>query len=316
MSFGAEYLSRPDYFPAPSSGAPWGERSLVIDFAGGPYFISGLGSDQHEAIAEDFGSLCRAPEAAAHAAAFAAVEIRWLRAPGEDFRELDVRVIGEFHLDVDYRPDAVRLVGFEFMGLIEWRPQLRGALWISERGTSFRGAFENYLRVLTAYRMIECGGVVLHSAALADEGGACLCPGPSGAGKSTLCRLGAGAWQVLSDDLNILLTDGESAQVEPFPLVGEYGRVENAGRAFPLRAICRLHQAREEALAPISAGEALGLMFASSPYVNFDPYRGERALALLGEVASRYPAYALRFSLDRRLAGLEQISGRTQVSAA
>ncbi|MCP4657333.1 MAG: hypothetical protein GY856_18130 [bacterium] len=284
----------------------------MLEFAGGPYLVSGLASDQQEAIAEDFGSTCR-PQEAARAAA---VEIRWLRAPGEDFQELDVREIGEFRLDVDYRPDSVRLAGFEFMGLVEWRPQLTGTLWFSERGTSFRGAFENYLRVLVAYRMIECGGVVLHSAALADASGAYLCPGRSGAGKSTLCRLGASGWQVLSDDLNILLTDGGTAQVEPFPLAGDYGKVASAGRAFPLRAVCRLHQAREEALAPISAGEALGLMFASSPYVNFDPYRGERALTLLGEVASRYPVYALRFSLDGRLDGLERISRRPQVSAA
>jgi len=235
MSFGAEFLSRPGCFPARSGGVPWGERSVVIDFAGGPYLISGLAPEQQAAIAEHLGPYCHPPEATPTAA----VTIRLWRAPGEDFRELDVRELGEFRLDV--------------------------------------------------------------------------CPGRSGAGKSTLCRLGACRWQVLSDDLNILRTGGETVRVEPFPFAGDFAKNRDPAAAYPLRAVCRLHHASAEAIAPISAGEALGLMFAASPYVNLDPYRGERALTLLGEVASRYPAFALSFSLQSRLDALEQVSRRPRV---
>src|SRR6185369_17923284 len=106
----------------------------------------------------------------------------------------------------------------------DWRPQLSAALWTSEDGLLVeRGIFENLLRIVVAYHMLELGVVLLHSAALADERGAHVFFGPSGAGKSTISRLGSAAGRsVLSDDMNALRIADDAVVVEKLPFAGDF----------------------------------------------------------------------------------------------
>src|SRR5262249_12282362 len=139
----------------------------------------------------------------------AAVRGSLYTAPASDFLPVDTRG-WEYAMDFAHGERSVCLAGLHLMARLDWTPNLSpnlgGALWTSEEGELFPGIGENFLRVLVAYRLLELGGAVLHSAGVADGDGAFLFLGPSGAGKTTLSRQSeAQGRTVLSDDLNALL---------------------------------------------------------------------------------------------------------------
>jgi hypothetical protein len=291
MSFGSGFLHNPDLFPARPAGEPWGDRELVLDFPGGPYRFSGLSADQEETALGRFGDLRVASEPVVTTSVF--------RAAADDFREIDTRG-WEYGLDFDSGPSSVRLAGLNLVGRLDWRPVLRGALWTPiGGGDRFPGIFENFCRVLVAYRLHEMGGAVIHGAAVVDNGEALLFAGRSGAGKSTVSRMALErGLTVLSDDLNALLPGPILAGL-PFT-----GDLENGGgpRAhYPLRALLRLEKDTEDRLRPLGRAETAACLLACSPFVNADPGRHAALLSTLLDLMNRVPAYALRFSLTGRM---------------
>jgi hypothetical protein len=297
MSFGAAFLTYPDLFPARRSGEAWGDRAVTLDLPGGPYRFTGLAAPQVEAVRARFGShLVDAAPAGA-----GTVECLVFRRAEEEFREIDTRG-WEYGLDLDPAPAAVRLAGLRLAGRLDWRPGLSGALWTPDPGSeSFAGIFENFFRVLTAYRLLEQGGVLVHGAAVAAGGRAVLALGRSGAGKTTFSRLALerGA-EVLSDDLNALRRTASGTVVEKLPFTGDLGDSSAPAGPFPLAALLRLEKSPEDRLLPLGRAEATGLLLACSPFVNIDPHRREALLANLGTLlpaAGDPPAWALRFTL-------------------
>jgi hypothetical protein len=304
MSFGARFLAFPDLFPARRAGEPWGDRGVALDLPGGPYLVSGLSARQAAAAHERFGALCAAlPGRPAAPATPASLQGRLYTAPESDFLPVDTRG-WEYAMDFAHEERSVRLAGLHLMARLDWAPALSGALWTSEEGELFPGIFENFLRVLLAYRLIELGGAILHSAGVADGDGAFLFLGPSGAGKTTLSRLSEAAGRtVLSDDLNALLPDPRSGrpQVVKLPFTGDLGERREGSPPRPLRGLLQLEKGPEAALRPLSAGAALALLFACSPFVNADPLRRDRLLDTLAGLTAAAPAQVLTFSLTGRV---------------
>jgi hypothetical protein len=298
MTFGNGFLRVPDLFPGRRSGEPWGDRSLTLDVAGGPYLFSGLSPAQEEAVRRRFAGLCR--EGAAEGGA-AAVASRVFRAPASDFLEFDLRG-WEYTLDREHEPAAVRIAGLRLMARLDWTPTLAGGLWTCEAaGEEWAPVFENYFRVLAAYRLLEEGGAVIHSAGVTDGAAGWLLIGPSGAGKTTSSRLclerGAG---VLSDDLNAVRLDaGGGARLVGLPFTGDLGDLgERSAAAYPLRALLRLAKGTEDRLRPLTPAAALASLVAAAPFVNRDPWRREALLATLERLARSVPAWELTFSLE------------------
>ncbi|MFL6194445.1 MAG: hypothetical protein ACJ75H_09760 [Thermoanaerobaculia bacterium] len=291
MTFGAELLRFPDLFPGRRGGEPWGERRVVLDVAGGPYRFEGLSDVQAEAVQARFGALCRED-------GDAAVASRVFRAPAADFREIDVRG-WEYTLDLAPSPDSVLIAGLRLMARLDWTPDLAGGLWTPEAaGEEWTSVFENFLRIVTAYRLLAGGGVLLHSAGVTDGSGAFLLLGRSGAGKTTASRLClAGGGGVLSDDLNAVLFDAEGPRVASVPFTGDLGERGAPPIVLPLRAVVRLVQGAEEGLRPLSPASALGALMAGSPSVNRDPFRREALFAVLDRLARSAPAFEVTFSL-------------------
>ncbi|HVR96950.1 MAG TPA: hypothetical protein VMW27_10065 [Thermoanaerobaculia bacterium] len=290
--FGSTFLRTPDLFPARHSGESWGREAVVLDLPGGPYRFSGLSTEQTAAVRHRFGGLCQEDGPSK-------VQGRLFRVAAEDFLEIDARG-WEYGVDLDFAPDAVCMAGLRLMGRLDWRPGLAGALWTSEDGELFAGIFENFFRALVAYRLLEQGGVVVHSAGLVRNGGAFLFLGRSGAGKTTVSRLGLvhGA-TVLSDDLNALqpAADGsDSAELEKLPFTGDLGESGAPAARYPLRALFRLEKSEEDRLIPLSRAEAVACLLACSPFLNVDPYRRDDLIANLLHLLA--PGFALRFSLD------------------
>ncbi len=293
MSFGGGFLRCPDLFPGRRGGEPWGDRSLALEVAGGRYLVSGLSAAQEEAARGKRGWLGREP-------AEDAVPIQLFRASAEDFLERDVRG-WEYTLDLDPAPAAVRLAGLRLMGRIDWTPALAGGLWTSHTGgDEWVSTFENFFRVLVAYRLLAGGGAVLHSAGITDGERAWLLLGPSGAGKTTTSRLclARGA-SVLSDDLNAVRLAGDGRPLLAWlPFTGDLGEQAGEQTAYPLTALLRLVQGTEERLRPLSPAVALAGLVAAAPYVNHDPWRREALLTTLERLARSVPAWELTFSLE------------------
>ncbi len=294
MSFGQSFLRNPDLFPARPAGEPWGGRELVLDLPGGPYGFSGLSADQEETALARFGDLCLSSAPTVTTSVF--------RAAAEDFREIDTRG-WEYGLDFDSGPSSVRLAGLDLVGRLDWRPALRGALWTAVgAGDRFPGIFENFCRVLVAYRLHELGGAVIHGAAVVDGGEALLFAGPSGAGKSTVSRMALErGLALLSDDLNALLPAPGGVILAGLPFTGDLGDGGGRHARYPLRALLRLEKDTEDRLRPLGRAEAAACLLACSPFVNADPGRHADLLATLLDLMDGVPAYALRFSLTGRM---------------
>jgi hypothetical protein len=296
MSFGTSFLRFPDLFPGRRSGEPWGDRSVLLDVAGGPYLFLGLSPEQEEAVRGRFGGLCRE-------GGDAAVTTRVFRAPAADFLKIDTRG-WEYTLDMEHEPSSIRLAGLRLMARLDWAPALSGGLWTPEAvGEEWTSVFENYLRVLTAYRLLEEGGAVLHSAGVfgqtTDGEAAWLLLGPSGAGKTTASRLclDRGA-SVLSDDLNAVHLEEGGARLVKLPFTGDLGERSGGSSLLPLRAVLRLVQGKENEARPLTPAAALAALVAAAPFVNRDPWRREALLAVLERLARSVPAWELTFTLE------------------
>jgi hypothetical protein len=302
MSFAGGFLRFPDLFPGRRGGEPWGDRSVVLDVAGGPYLFSGLSGVQDKAVRAKFAGLCREADAGP------AIATRVFRAPAADFLERDLRG-WEYTMDMDHSPAGVRLAGLRLMARLDWTPDLAGGLWTPEEaGEEWTSSvFENYLRVLTAYRLLAAGGAVIHSAGITDGASAFLLLGPSGAGKTTSSRLclERGA-RVLSDDLNAVIFSpplplGEEGPGEVralrLPFTGDLGERSGGPASYPLAAMLRLVKGTEDRLRPISPAAALAGLVAAAPFVNRDPWRRDALLGTLERLARAVPAYELVFSL-------------------
>lgn len=303
MPFGDAFLTRPDLFPARRAGEAWGDREVTIALPGGPYRFTGLASVQVETVRERFGAYCVEP------ASPCSLETRVFRMAEDEYREIDTRG-WEYGLDLDAGPASVRLAGLRLSGRLDWRSRfgagLTGALWTPDAGSAFfAGIFENFFRVLTAYRLLEEGGLLVHGAAVAAQGKAMLALGRSGAGKTTFSRLAlARGAEVLSDDLNALRRTTAGTVVEKLPftgdLGGDLGEDGTPAGPFPLAALLRLEKSPHDEVIPLGRAQSIGLLLACSPYVNVDPHRREALLANLTALlpaAGDPPTWALRFTL-------------------
>jgi hypothetical protein len=291
LGFGSRFLRDPGLFPARLAGQAWGHRSVAVDFAGGPYVVRGLSAEQEAGARERFADFRVETPASREP-----VECCVFRAATDEFRPVDPRGF-ELTLDLDHERHAVHVAGPGLMARLEWRPALAAGVWTASPGDdSFPGALENVLRVLTAYRLVEEGGALLHSAGIVADGGAWIFVGRSGSGKTTLSRLSLAEGRVvLSDDLNAVLPSAEGHVVAPVPFAGDHRG--SWRRVLPLTAVCQLRQGERHAISPLSSAEGLAALVAAAPYVNQDPHRIDRLLANLEGIAESSPVRRLTFAM-------------------
>ncbi len=299
MSFAAELLHFPDLFPVRHSGERWGGEQLVLEFAGGPYVLTGLSQRQRDGLSRRWAGLCGERPIARDA-----VEIRVFRAPASDFRRLESRPGRGYPLELDPAPTAVRVASRRFVGRLDWRRELRAALWTPVEGPADErvGVFENFLRVLAAYRLSEAGGVLLHSAGIVHQGRAYLFVGPSGAGKTTLARVSRDdGKRILSDDMNAVrpaAAGGGDWVAEKLPFAGDLGREPGPVGSYPLAGLFRLRKASAPARTPVEPARAVAALVANAPFVNSDPHRLDPLVASLERLLDRRPLELLSFRPD------------------
>ena len=237
-----------------------------------------------------------------------------LAAPPRSFRR-SVTPGWHYSFDLDAGPERVRLAGWGFCALLERRAggRWRAGLWVApgdRRG--FLGSFVNLLRVLAAYRLLDAGGALLHSAAVADRGAGTLFVGRSGAGKSTVARQAlARGLGVLSDELAALTPAPGGAAVSALPFAGDLEPARRPAPPLPLARVLLLAQARRDALVPVSAAQAVAAAAACAPWINADRHRTGALLDNLGRLLGAVPAARLEFTRDGGFWPLLAASGGT-----
>jgi hypothetical protein len=289
MSLGARFLRDPARSLTADGRAPFGDGEVALRLAGRSYRFAGLDGAQVAAIDGRFGPFRELTGTPAD------WQVRVLRAEPEEFRPFETRG-WEYEFDFAYEPAAVAWVGLGLAGRHALDGASGGAVWTShDAGEGFLGVVENTLRIAVAYDLLAAGGTLLHGAAVVDGDGAMVFVGHSGAGKSTLSGLAAAEGRaILTDDLVALLPSPAGTVVAGLPLGGDF-RTRVPGIALPLRALALIEKGDSVHFEPLGAARALGPCFACCPFINHDPYRGERALDNLAALLAGIRVGSLRF---------------------
>lgn len=332
-TFGETYLTSPELFPTRPAGEDWGAGMVEMDFAGGLYRIEGLSGEQERMIRGRYGDLSRegsglgeaasgprpaqggSPMPGAGAASFGAPgtgsspeETTWIhvyRAEEEDFRPRgEAGNRWDERIDLDYEEDAVRMAGAGFMGRLDWRSGVEASIWTAQgAGRHFLSIFEDVLRVTTAYRLLDEGGVLLRSAGVVlGNGDAVLCVGRTGAGKSTISRLAMGAGlRVLSDELNALLPGDGVPRAGRTPFTGEVGRqahLDPGESTYPVERIFRLEKGEDDEIRELSDEKLLSSLSDCTLAVSEDPHREEELTESLENLLAEIGGGVLVFAED------------------
>ena len=167
---------------------------------------------------------------------------------------------------------------------------------------------DGYLESLAVYRRIaerlpEYGGFVFHGSALAADGQGYLFTAASGTGKSTHARLwrellGSRAVMINDDKPVIRFMDGK-ATVCGTPWDGKHRLSGNI--TAPLKAVCILERAKENAIREITKDEALPMLIQQA-YRPADPAALAKTLSLLERLPARL--YRLRCNMEIGAAAL------------
>jgi len=291
VSFGASFLRDPRSWFDTRSEQPCGDAEDVLIAAGGSYQCWGLSREQARVLRQRYET--------GEVGSALPVELRFYHVPLGEFLPPD-QSPWEYTFDLEPRRDEVLLAGWEFAAQIQLRPQLAATMWTPHlQGEMFESAFANVFRVIVAYGLVEGGGALLHSAAVAEGGSAQLFVGVSGSGKSTVSRLALESGRlVLSDDLNALWPQDGRAFVEQVPFTGDLrGSRITTGR-FPVAGVFRLRQGRTPRLRPLTEAETVALLYGCAPFINSDPFRRERLLANLEACSRNLPTDELTFPRD------------------
>ncbi len=263
-AFATRFLAAPGRFDALCHSASFGEETATLDLPGGPYVLSGLSKQQQENLRSRWKHLVVSDHTAR------STQCAVVAVAAGTFEKVATR---GFHYELDFQhlSARVRLAGMELIGQIDWVDRrVDATLGICEEtGDKFASTVENFLRVLVAYRLVELGGALLHSAAVVARDRATLFIGPSGAGKSTIARLARESGRsVLSDDLNSVLPGEKGSRrsrVVGTPFVGDIERSDRLGESFPLSAGFRLKKTKHGSLSPLSISETIATWISCCP---------------------------------------------------
>ena len=298
MSFGTTCLVDPSRFPDTlDAGSRWGEGVLDLELPGGPYRFVGLEANQESLVRRVLGPRVIDDPGSV------AVTTQVFRAEREEFLDFE-RVDWKILIDVDYHPQGVSLAAHQWMGRLDWSDGFRGSLWTPvTEGSAFTDLFENFFRIAVAYRLLAEGGLLVHSAGVADDSGGYLFPGASGNGKSTISKISlAEGRAVLSDDGNAVFfaDEPESGQrrlwVQSLPFGGEMRDRVQPLAAVPLRRLAALIKGTPNRLETMGRAEASALLLGCTPFVNGDPHRLWDLLSTIEEVLGSVEGRRLTFT--------------------
>ena len=171
-------------------------------------------------------------------------------------------------------------------------------------GRTPRTVSEAYLEELAVYRQIAerlpaYDTFLFHGSAVAVDGRGYLFAAKSGTGKSTHARL----WQqflgdrltYVNDDKPLIRITPQEALVYGTPYDGKHHLSSNV--TVPLEAVCLLRRGEQNAIHPISAGEAFPRLLQQA-YSPQDRAALQRTVVLLQALTARVRLYELSCNMD------------------
>lgn len=181
----------------------------------------------------------------------------------------------------------------------------RSAREDAAEGRSVRQFPDSYLETLAVYRQIaermtEYDTLLLHGSCVAVDGMGYLFTARSGTGKSTHTRL----WRELLGERAVMINDDKpliragadgTAMVYGTPWDGKHRLSTNT--TVPLRAVCILERAAENAIRPIPAGEAYPMLLQQA-YRPRDAAALAKTLTLLDRLAGTVRFWRLSCNMD------------------
>lgn len=143
--------------------------------------------------------------------------------------------------------------------------------------------------------LLRFDGMLLHASAVEMDGKAYLFSGPSGMGKSTHTRLWqqefGSAAQVFNDDKPALRLIDDRWYAYGTPWCGKDGINQN--RKVPLGAICFLKRGSENRIRPLTAAEAVPLLYGQTMYRLRKPENALRLMSAVDKLVRTIPIYEL-----------------------
>lgn len=172
------------------------------------------------------------------------------------------------------------------------------------QGIPVRQFSDGYLETLAVYRKIaermpEYDTVLFHGSCVAVDGVGYLFTAKSGTGKSTHARL----WRELLGDRAIMVNDDKplirltdsGAVIYGTPWDGKHRLSANI--SVPLKAICILEREAQNAIRPITTGEAYPMLL-QQIYRPMDPAALGKTLALLDRLAGTVTLWRLGCNME------------------
>ena len=287
----------PDFSHAP----PWGSQQLFLTLPGLDLQVDGLSEQQAQQLRTDYMRFCAAPSHTTHWGRLLARQLPDFTAPADELLTRDGQYTPRKHYP-DEGP-VFELTGHDFHALLH-TPAAGAESFLGVRDAAAlpRGTvFENVLRVLCAHSALATGGAILHSAGIVHAGAAYIFCGRSNAGKTTLTRKAhAAGFEILSDDINLLLPDGDSYAAHAVPFTGEFGRSLKATPTqdrYPVAALVLLEQGEPLATTPVSAAAAASTLLVGCPFVNTDERVTGQLLDNVTRLSANLPVLRLRNAL-------------------
>ena len=173
-----------------------------------------------------------------------------------------------------------------------------------ERARSPEPYGDAYLETLAVYRklaqtLLRDDVLLFHASAIAVDGAGYLFTAPSGTGKSTHARL----WRELLGDRAVMVNDDKpllhiterGVTVYGTPWSGKHDL--HADLCVPVRAICVLHQAPENTIAPITPLQALPMLLQQS-YRPQEQAALEHTVRLLERLSDRVRLFSMGCTPD------------------
>ncbi|MFT5114886.1 MAG: hypothetical protein ACI8P9_004228 [Parasphingorhabdus sp.] len=278
----------------------WGPHSLSFQLPGVSISFTGLSLSQQQSIQHRYAGFVRQQDQENDKPQFSCQAYKMSQVPNVPFKDLTRD--GQYAPLQRRRSDAIDLTGFDFRASIPLeKTYTAGSLGVvKEDQLTYPSVVENVLRVFTAYKAVESGGVILHSAGLVFEEQAYIFVGRSNAGKTTLTRKAHqhGAI-VLSDDINMVLprTDKPGYNAHAVPFTGEFGRtLEHADsrECYPLAALVLLEQGELLRVTATEPSDAVAKLLVGCPFVNMDTTQAPLLFDAVTALAEKVPVLRLQ----------------------
>jgi hypothetical protein len=293
----AEGLSSADFHPDASFfeslPARFGSEHLDVSVAGITSRLMGLSAEQKAQLAARYGIFSRARQGAE---IDLTVDVR--RSPRDGFLRIPGGTEPETYRLLTRFEDAHLLAwSYEWASSIEFEERKAILVAATEERVVFDRIVENFLRVAFAHLVLAKGGLLMHAAGVVKGGRAYVFFGPSGSGKTTTTVMSAGSL-ILSDDLLMIVRDGEAFRASSVPFRGLVAPPATTDERYPIGGLYRLVKDDSDFLEDLGRPQAVGQVVQSLPFVTDRAESAPRILDVVSDLAAAVAVRKLHFRKD------------------